>query len=129
MIGKRHVNGSVPLWSYVVFYGFHLPTWLYTTVHHWKDRKSKIPPASEVDLGWWVGGRYAAELGRHWSAVIDTTCEFPEGCSSTTDRYLLLPCWDGVPPAPEALERAAVPQQTGTCCYLVGTGSRQHLRL
>eukprot|EP00928_Gymnodinium_smaydae_P039332 TRINITY_DN26889_c0_g3_i2.p1 TRINITY_DN26889_c0_g3~~TRINITY_DN26889_c0_g3_i2.p1 ORF type:complete len:311 (-),score=43.40 TRINITY_DN26889_c0_g3_i2:50-955(-) len=107
LIGKDPLTGAVPLWSYVALPGFHWPTWLYTTVHHMKDKKSGVPPATEVEPGWWVGGRYANELGRQWAGTVDLTCEFPEGCRSTTEQYLLLRCWDGVPPSPEMLERAA----------------------
>lgn len=108
LIGKSPTTGAVPVWSYFVFFGFHAPTWLYTSLHHLKDRAMKVPVATEVEPGWWVGGRYAAALGKHWAGVVDITCEFPEGCAATTDQYLLLPCWDGVPPPPEALERAAL---------------------
>lgn len=107
MIGKSPSNGAVPLWSYIVFFGFHFPTWLYTSLHHLKDRAMRVPTATEVEPGWWVGGRYAADLGKHWAGVVDMTCEFPEGLASSTEQYLLLPCWDGVPPPPDALERAA----------------------
>jgi len=108
VVGKDPATGVVPQWSYILYVGFHLPTWLYTRLHHWKDMKTKVPVATEVEPGWWVGGRYAAELGKQWAGVVDMTCEFPEGCIGTTDEYLLLPCWDGVPPPPELLERAAL---------------------
>jgi len=107
-IGKNPETGTVPKWSYFLYFGFHFPTWMYTRLHHWKDIKSKVPVATEVEPGWWVGGRYAADLGKQWAGVVDMTCEFPEGCIGTTDEYLLLPCWDGVPPPPELLERAAL---------------------
>lgn len=107
-VGKSPKTGCVPKWSYLLYFGFHFPTWLYTRLHHWKDAKMKVPVATEVEPGWWVGGRYAAELGKSWAGVLDMTCEFPEGCRATTDQYLLLPCWDGVPPSPDLLERAAL---------------------
>eukprot|EP00927_Polykrikos_kofoidii_P044184 TRINITY_DN38220_c0_g1_i1.p1 TRINITY_DN38220_c0_g1~~TRINITY_DN38220_c0_g1_i1.p1 ORF type:complete len:304 (+),score=26.76 TRINITY_DN38220_c0_g1_i1:180-1091(+) len=108
LLGKNPATGAVPLWSYVVFIGFHGPTWLYTWVQRRRDRSSGVPPASEVERGWFVGGRFAEELGWHWAGIVDLTCEFPEGCAASTDEYLLLPCWDGVPPEPEWLERAAL---------------------
>ena len=105
IIGKRPSTGVVPLWSFVVFAPFHFPTWLYTLVHH---QLSEVPVASEVVPGWWIGGRYARALGnRRWAATIDLTVEFSEGCRDTSDSYLLLPCWDGVPPSPKGIERAA----------------------
>lgn len=30
LIGKRSKDGSIPFWSYVVWGGFHLPTYIYT---------------------------------------------------------------------------------------------------
>jgi len=107
MLGKDPGTGAVPLWSYFLFLGFHGPTWLYTRLHQLKDKRFRVAVANEVEPGWWVGGRYAAELGRCWSGTVDLTCEFPEGCAGKTERYLLLPCWDGAPPPPEAIERAA----------------------
>mmetsp|Transcript_101768 Transcript_101768/g.287017 ORF Transcript_101768/g.287017 Transcript_101768/m.287017 type:complete len:299 (+) Transcript_101768:151-1047(+) len=108
LLGKDPLTGSMPLWSYFALAGFHLPTWLYTRLHHWKDCARGVPSASEVEDGWWVGGRYAYELGKQWAGTVDLTCEFPEGCAKTTERYLLLRCWDGVPPPPPLLERAAL---------------------
>lgn len=105
ILGKDPVSGSVPLWSYVLFFGFHGPTFLYTKIQRERDRKSGVAPADEVEPGWWVGGRYSNELGKRWAGNIDLTCEFPE--TSTQDRYLLIECWDGVPPTPDQLEEAA----------------------
>lgn len=107
VIGKDSLTGQIPLWSYGVFAGFHMPTLLYTKLHSLHDKRRSVPVATEVEPGWWVGGRYGAELGLKWAATIDLTCEFPEGCAGSTERYLLLRCWDGVPPSPEQLERAA----------------------
>ncbi|CAE7354602.1 Uncharacterized protein YnbD [Symbiodinium microadriaticum] len=105
ILGKDPVSGSVPLWSYVLFFGFHGPTFLYTKIQRERDRKSGVAPADEVEPGWWVGGRNSNELGKRWAGNIDLTCEFPE--TSTQDRYLLIECWDGVPPTPDQLEEAA----------------------
>ena len=46
--------------------------------------------------------------------MIDLTAEFNEGCRAQTAEYLLLACWDGVPPSPEGLEAAA--RLTARCC-------------
>lgn len=107
IVGKDPQTGAVPLWSYLLFSVFHLPTFLYTRLHGWKDRSTGIAVADEVEIGWWVGGRYGADLNKNWAGTIDMTCEFPEGCAKTTARYLLLRCWDGVPPTPEELDQAA----------------------
>eukprot|EP00440_Ansanella_granifera_P045189 gb/GFBE01048971.1/.p1 GENE.gb/GFBE01048971.1/~~gb/GFBE01048971.1/.p1 ORF type:complete len:292 (+),score=32.22 gb/GFBE01048971.1/:1-876(+) len=106
-LGKDPERGTIPLWSYVVFFGFHGPTWLYTSWSRRLDRIHEVPVASEVEPGWWIGGRYAAELGREFAGTVDLTCEFPEGCITMTEQYLLLPCWDGVPPSPDLLDHAA----------------------
>lgn len=118
ILGKNRETGQIPLWSYVVFFPFHLPTLLYTHIHTRHSRmkvttesgeikKVPVPVASQVKPGWWVGGWYASELNRDWGGVIDLTVEFPERCINNTKGYLSLPTWDGVPASPEQLEEAA----------------------
>jgi len=107
IMGKDEVRGTVPLWSFLIFFAFHLPTWLYTWVHTEHSKHRGVPVASEVVRGWWIGGRYSDQLQRRWAAVIDLTVEFPESCRETTDEYLLVACWDGTPPPPHKIERAA----------------------
>jgi hypothetical protein len=119
IIGKNKTTGEIPLWSYVIFFPFHIPTLLYTHVHtrigvhkspETKDGKAKfnpVPVASEVQPGWWVGGCYGHELGKEWGGVIDLTVEFPESCRNHTKHYLSAPTWDGVPLGPEDLDAAA----------------------
>ncbi|EED93537.1 predicted protein [Thalassiosira pseudonana CCMP1335] len=131
LIGKDLKEGSIPWWSYALFFPFHLPTYGYTWVHTKygkmkplapapnmtssdknaavsnKQPKIPVPVASEVQPGWWVGGCYAYKLNKQWAAVIDLTVEFPEGCIASTKRYLCLPTWDGVPCSPVQLEQAA----------------------
>lgn len=108
MLGKNEITGKVPIWSYVLFAGFHLPTWLYTTVHKFQDSIKGVAAADKVLEGWWIGGRYGGELGRKWAGIVDLTCEFPESCQGIdAESYLLLRCWDGVPPTTEQLECAA----------------------
>lgn len=110
LIGKDPVTGKIPLWSYVIYFPFHLPTWFYTAVMK-KGIISKlsnpVPVATEVQDGWWVGGRYAHELHKQWAGVVDLTVEFPETCINSTERYLLIASWDGVPASPDKLEEAA----------------------
>ncbi|KAL1522993.1 hypothetical protein AB1Y20_017956 [Prymnesium parvum] len=107
LIGKSPRTGQVPWWSLLVWFPFHLPTHLYTAVHTAMSKRAGVPVASEVVPGWWLGGRYGAELGRTYAAVVDLTVEFSEGCRDRTAEYLLLACWDGVPPDPAGLEDAA----------------------
>ena len=106
IIGKRATDGTLPVWSLLVWFAFHAPTWLYTWVH---TKLSAVPVASEVLPGWWIGGRYAHHLpgARRWACTIDLTVEFPEGCFRESAEYLLLPVWDGTPPVPAEIERAA----------------------
>mmetsp|Transcript_112367 Transcript_112367/g.324595 ORF Transcript_112367/g.324595 Transcript_112367/m.324595 type:complete len:267 (+) Transcript_112367:103-903(+) len=108
ILGKDPSTGQVPAWSYTLFAGFHFPTWLYTCVQRLRDRRVGVAVADEVAPGWWLGGRYGHELGRSWAGIIDLTCEFPETCQrASNDSYLLVRCWDGVPPTAVQLEQAA----------------------
>jgi len=108
MIGKTK-DGKIPLWSYMLYFPFHLPSILYTRIHANNDKKKKpkVPVASEVQPGWWVGGTYSNELNKDWGGVIDLTVEFPERCFDRSKSYFLCATWDGVPASPEKLEEAA----------------------
>lgn len=126
LIGKDRQNGTIPLWSYILFFPFHIPTYAYTYIHNkngkmnpsyaknpegkpaQKVTKVTVPVASEVLPGWWVGGCYSNQLNIKWAGIVDLTVEFPERCRSDTLRYLCLPAWDGVPCSPEQLEKAAI---------------------
>lgn len=107
LLGKDPNTGKVPAWSYLVWGGFHAPTWMYTMLHTRLGQAAGTPVASEVQDGWWIGGRYGAELGREWGGVLDLTCEFPEGCIGSTKSYKLVACWDGTPPSPAMIDEAA----------------------
>lgn len=131
IIGKHRTQGTIPFWSYIVFFPFHIPTIIYTHVHTrisvYKTKGGDaadddndnadsakpiylpVPVASEVQDGWWVGGCYAFELHRndHWGGIVDLTVEFPEWCRHHTKHYLSAPTWDGVPLSPADLEAAA----------------------
>lgn len=65
LIGKNKTNGQIPLWSYILFFPFHIPTLLYTHIHTRMHQK-KVPVASEVLPGWWVGGCYGHEIDKDW---------------------------------------------------------------
>jgi hypothetical protein len=106
LIGKDPKTGQIPLWSQLLFFPFHLPTRLYTYIHKLSD-SGKVPVASEVLPGWWVGGCYGHELDKDWAGVIDLTVEFPESTIHRTKTYLSLPTWDGVPASPAQLEEGA----------------------
>jgi len=120
ILGKDRKTGQIPGWSYLVFFPFHIPTFLYTQIHSvvFKGKlvvnedgtktRQPIPVATEVQPGWWVGGCHSDQLNKDWGGVIDLTVEFPESCINRTAAYLSLPAWDGVPARPEQLEEAAV---------------------
>jgi len=117
MLGKNRKTGEIPMWSYVVFFPFHLPSMLYTHIHTLtgtqrveKDGnvvEEVVPYASEVQPGWWIGGCYAHKLDRDWAGVIDLTTEFPESTIDRTRAYFSIPTWDGVPASPDQIEEAA----------------------
>jgi len=110
LLGKCHKTGEVPIWSYVLYFPFHFVNWFYTGVYYYlfdKRKVNKVPPCSEVQPGWYVGGRFSNEADIKWGGVIDLTSEFPEACINQTNAYLLIPLWDGVPPTPSQLEEAA----------------------
>ncbi|KAK1740682.1 dual specificity phosphatase [Skeletonema marinoi] len=119
VLGKNLEEGSIPLWSYLLFSPFHIPTYAYTYVHTLvgkmkvqdgsskKKKKSPVPVASMVQPGLWVGGCFAHRLNKQWAGIIDLTVEFPERCRDSTLKYLCVPTWDGVPCSPEQLEHAA----------------------
>jgi protein-tyrosine phosphatase len=106
LIGKDRKTGQIPLWSKIIFFPFHIPTRLYTYIHT-RMHQEKVPQASEVLPGWWVGGCYGHELDKDWVGVIDLTVEFPESTIGRTKHYLSIPTWDGVPASPEQLEEGA----------------------
>eukprot|EP00536_Pseudo-nitzschia_multiseries_P014480 jgi/Psemu1/291474/fgenesh1_pg.711_\ len=111
ILGKNTTTGRIPLWSYLVFFPFHVPTLLYTRIHGWKDKKATNPPvpvATEVQPGWWVGGCNGHELDKDWGGVVDLTVEFPERCWNRAKSYFSAPTWDGVPLDPAGLESAAI---------------------
>ena len=107
LIGKDRTNGQIPFWSKVIYFPFHIPTRIYTYMHSLQDKKKKIPTASEVQPGWYVGGCYGHELNHMWAGVIDLTVEFPESTIHQTHSYLSIPTWDGIPASPEQLEEGA----------------------
>ena len=119
LVGKDPKRGTIPFWSYIIFFPFHIPTIVYTHIHTkisthtMKDystgnsEKESVPVATEVQPGWWVGGCYSNELKKKWAGIIDLTVEFPESCINHTEDYLLVSCWDGVPPDIARLEEAA----------------------
>lgn len=110
-LGKDAKDGTLPLWSLVLWFGFIGPTWLYTKAHTMIGKwYHSVQEADEVLDGWWLGGRYADKvkgLPRRFSGIVDLTCELPERLRNETDEYKLVAVWDGSPPLLEAVEEAA----------------------
>jgi len=60
LLGKNIEKGTIPLWSYIVWFPFYIPNFLYTFLHTkygsfvvrdaltGKYRKERVPVASEV---------------------------------------------------------------------------------
>jgi len=65
LIGKDKRTGQIPMWSKIIFFPFHIPTLLYTHIHT-RMHEKKVPVASEVIPGWWVGGCYGHEIDTDW---------------------------------------------------------------
>jgi len=104
LLGKT-TDGKIPLWSYIIFAPFHIPTIIYTKIHTDYGISHGVPVASEVADGWYIGGRYGDQLNLTWGGILDLTAEFPESCKSR--NYLNIKCWDGTPPSPADIDRAA----------------------
>jgi hypothetical protein len=116
IIGKDKDTGTIPWWSYALFFPFHLPSMIYTYIHlehgtqmvvkGGKSVAEEVPQATEVQSGWWLGGCYGHKLQKDWAGVVDLTVEFPESCIQNTKAYLSIQTWDGVPASPEQIEEA-----------------------
>jgi protein-tyrosine phosphatase len=91
IIGKSAKDGSLPVWSQVVWWPFHATNRVFARLA--KNRKG-VAAATEVFPHFWVGGWHAFELDVEWEAVVDLTCELPRRCPAA--HYLNLPTWDGV---------------------------------
>jgi len=54
IIGKDKITGNIPIWSYLIFFPFHIPTLFYTHLHTWMGKsmhKPPVPVATEVQPG------------------------------------------------------------------------------
>jgi len=114
LIGKNPKTGQIPLWSYVIYFPFHFPTRLYAIMmgyYRGSFSKNKTPLATEIEKGFWIGGRSCHKMKSNnndkivWSSIVDLTVEFPESCECKA--YLNIPLWDGNPPTKESVEEAA----------------------
>ena len=71
LIGKEATTGRIPLWSYVVWWPFHLINQVFAFV----AKNRPIGLATEICPNYYVGCWHAFELGKQWEAVLDLTCE------------------------------------------------------
>jgi hypothetical protein len=104
ILGKRQ-NGSLPLWSWVVF----LPLLLYTsTVWHILRLISREPAQNEVSVDLVVGRRLLpGEIQGEFVNYVDLTAEFAEPKAiRTSPSYLSFPILDGAAPDTSALQDA-----------------------
>jgi diacylglycerol kinase (ATP) len=112
ILGKVAKTGALPLWSYLVWWPFHLVNLISVyLVNHVRKRRG-VDLCTEIMPGWHLGGYYSdvgAERrvlgGRLNLAVVDLTTEFPERL--TTPHYCLVPIWDGSAPTVAQMRRAA----------------------
>jgi hypothetical protein len=110
ILGKAAKTGALPLWSYLLWWPFHLVNLIGVyTVNHARKRRG-LELCTEIMPGWSLGGLYceAAETrvfgGRINLAVVDLTTEFPERVP--TPHYCLVPIWDGTAPTVAQMQRA-----------------------
>jgi hypothetical protein len=111
LLGKDLATGQLPVWSYVLWWPFHLVNLLYVFfMTEVRRRKQQVQPTTEILPGWHCGGWFtesaaiAAGVPASAMAVVDLTTEFPERLS--TPHYCAVPTWDGTPPTMEQFRRA-----------------------
>jgi hypothetical protein len=99
LLGKRS-DGTVPLWSYLVWWPWHLVV----RVSAWWFRRRSTAPLTEVHAGWWLGGWPQPGDAETWPAVLDLTCELPR--RTPARDYLCVPTWDVTVPEERDLDHA-----------------------
>eukprot|EP00750_Incisomonas_marina_P012484 INCI16892.1.p1 GENE.INCI16892.1~~INCI16892.1.p1 ORF type:complete len:252 (-),score=27.42 INCI16892.1:175-930(-) len=111
LLGKDRETGNMPLWSYVVWWPFHVVN-LATVygVSTLRKQRGGVDFCTEVVPGWHLGGWYSEVAAGRVSggvsniAVVDLTTEFPERLVS--EHYCLVPIWDGTAPTVAQFRRA-----------------------
>ncbi len=110
-LGKKP-NGSIPIWSFVVWAPYHAMIRFIINLQRML-RKKEETEFTEIIPGWILGARDSClQLTQNRTpplVVIDMTCEFSSPCSLTSYdknvRYLNLPTWDATPPSNEDIQR------------------------
>ena len=103
VIGKTR-DGQIPLWSWIVFFPYHL------YVQGYQNCKITSPSSrigTEVIERLYISGwKYSGSNDHHpkggFHRVLDLTCELPR--RSQSKHYLCIPTWDGAPCSVEQLE-------------------------
>ena len=111
MFGKR-VDGTLPWWSWVLFFPLLLYTW---AVWHVVRLFSREPARSIVTEQLVVGRRLLAfELDEKFANFVDLTAEFSEpGVIRHSPSYRSFPILDSTAPTPEALHAAVASLRPG----------------
>lgn len=93
LLGKRRRDGSIPLWSYLLFSSFHLGFRVYVKV---RRLVSEEPIYTKVTPEWYVGGWPFApgDVPAGKPAVVDCTCELERTTVVENLPYLNLPAFD-----------------------------------
>ncbi|GMI43944.1 hypothetical protein TrCOL_g7094 [Triparma columacea] len=113
LLMKDQKAGTIPALSYLLFFPFHVPTFLYTYIHTVLGVSHGVNYADEVLPNFWVGGRYAHKIPAgqsppsQWEVTVDLTSEFPELSIGSTKVYVSAPVWDGTPPHIDDIDRCA----------------------
>ncbi len=119
IIGKDPADGRIPMWSYLLWWGFHLSNAFFVYAAHYgrKLMHPSLHAASEVVPGFFVGGWFVDEARRTcpggvdgpWAGVVDLTTELPERAAQLerSSCYLNLQVWDGNAPSIEQMNAAA----------------------
>lgn len=133
ILGKTEF-GSIPKWSYIAFWPFHIFVNMNIFVLDRLIRKKWEAECDEVYDGWFLGGIFSHyDIEKKFNKqrihlVIDMTNEQPRLPLRDVEAYLNLPTWDGMNPSLIDLKRGTdfVKQHMPTgkekkilihCCY------------
>ena len=120
IFGKRS-NGSLPMWSWIVFMPLHLCT---HGLWHLTRLVSREPAYHVVSNDLVVGRRLLrGEIDGDFANYVDLTAEFSEpGAFRGSPAYFCFPILDGSAPDAEALRRAVNQLRPGRTCIHCAQG-------
>ncbi|KAK9691511.1 hypothetical protein RND81_09G201700 [Saponaria officinalis] len=104
LLGKSS-DGSLPIWSIVMFSPFLCFVWSFSLFRRFLSREQ---PYHEICEGVFVGGwPFSLDVcPPDMPAIIDCTCEFPRVSVFRKNAYLCIPTWDTRSPQPPEIESA-----------------------